>query len=138
MAPATRQLCDYPGCDRGKPGENGAPMPYATLQGLATRAEVGEDLRTHVYRCHELPLRLAETEVAKLKSETAKIEAETARVVADRPVAPATVVQQVLGQSHEQSGSRTADRRDKIPRPQIDKGVSQSDWNFLEASGRGM
>ena len=115
MAPATRQVCDYPGCSRGEPGENGEPTPYVTLQGLATRADVGEDLRTHVYRCHELPLRLAEMEVAKLKAETGKIEAETARVVADRPVQPVPVVQQVVSQGHEQHGVRTQDRRDRIP-----------------------
>ena len=75
MPYATRQICDFPDCCKGEPDEDGNPTPYLTLHGLATRADVTEDLRTHVFRCHELPLRHEEAKVAKIKAETEKIQA---------------------------------------------------------------
>ena len=42
-------------------------------------------------------------------------------------------VQQVVSHSQEHHGPRTQDRRDRIPRPQVDEGISQSDWNFFSS-----
>ena len=129
MAPATRKVCDFPGCDAGEPDGDDCPQPYATPSNLQTRDEVSQDLREHVFRAHELPLRVSEAAVNKLKAETGKIQAETARVVADRP-APAPVQVQAP-QYSEHTTPRMQDRRDKIPHPQVDEGISQSDWNFF-------
>ena len=132
MPHATRHVCDFPNCTNGEPDEDGNPTPYVTSEGLATRQEVSTDLTTHVFRAHELALRHSEAAVAKLVAETEKVKAETARVLADRTVveqaAPATPQPVVL-----QHGHGNMDRRDRMPRPQIDEEVSQSDWNFFKS-----
>ena len=129
MPNATRRVCDFPECSKGEPDPDGTPTPYATPVGLHTKDEVSQDLCDHVFRAHELPLRHAEAAVAKVKADTEKIQAETARVVADspapeaqRPAAPSPAVGPAPSQG---------DRRDRIPRPQVDEGISQSDWEFF-------
>ena len=132
MPAATRRVCDFPDCTNGEPDEDGNPTLYVTAEGLATRQDVSTDLTNHVFRAHELPLRHSEAVVAKLVAETEKVKAETAQVLTERavdepaaPVAP----QPVLAQP----GHGNMDRRDRMPRPQIDEGVSQSDWNFFKS-----
>ena len=130
MPNATRKICDFPECDKGEPDEDGGPTPYITPEGIATRQEVSADLTSHVFRAHELPLRHQEAAVNKLRAETEKVQAETARVLADRapavPAVPAPPQQPAPQHAH-----HNIDRRDRMPRPQIDEGVSQSDWNFF-------
>ena len=109
------------------------PQPFVTELGLATRKEVTECLDKHVFRAHELPLRYQEAEVTKVKANTARIEAETAAKVADRPVAPVVSAGSPRVDVGEDGGrSRDSrDRRDKLPRPQVDEGINLSDWNFF-------
>ena len=71
--------------------------------------------------------------MAKLRAETAKIEAETAAKVADRPPPQPVQVREVVHQSQEGPGQQIQNRRDRIPRPQVDEGISQSDWNFFSS-----
>ena len=130
MAPATRKVCDYPGCTSGEADGDGCPQPYATPSNLQTRDEVAQDLKEHTFRAHELPLRAIEAGVKKIEAETMKIQAETARVIADRP-APQVVQASVSQSVGHQEVPRLQDRRDKIPRPTVDEGISQSDWNFF-------
>ena len=133
MPNATRWVCDFPDCNKGEPDSDGNPTPYATPAGLHTRDEVSQDLSDHVFWAHELPLRHSEAAVQKVKADTAKIEAETAQLVANRPV-PEPVVQQAAPQQASQGpghGRGQGDRRDRIPRPQVDEGIGQSDWNFF-------
>ena len=80
MAPATRKICDYPGCTSGEVDGDACPQPYATPSNLQTRDEVAQDLKEHTFRAHELPLRAMEAGVKKIEAETKKIQAETARV----------------------------------------------------------
>ena len=135
MPPATRQYCDFPGCQGGEPNNDGVPQPFVTEQGLATRKEVSDCLDKHVFRANELPLRYQEAEVTKVKANTARIEAETAAKVADRPVAPVVSAGSPRIDVGEDGGrSRDSrDRRDKLPRPQVDEGINLSDWNFFQS-----
>ena len=85
MPYATRKTCGFPGCDQGEPDDDGNPMPYITLEGIASRAEVSEELKEHVRMAHELIVEQKKMEVAKLQAEADKIRAETARVAAAHP-----------------------------------------------------
>ena len=129
MPNATRQVRDFPECSKGEPDDDGSATPYATPAGLQTKDEISQDLRDHVFRAHKLPLRHAEAAVQKVKADTEKIQAKTVRTVANRS-APEPVQQRVAPPLPHQ-GHVQRDRRDRIPRPQVDEGIGQSDWNFF-------
>ena len=87
-------------------------------------------MEKHMFRAHELPLRYEEAEVTKVKAKTELIAAETAAKLADRPAVPQAAPVTTAPQEPRQ---RDSDRRNKIPRPEVDKGINLSDWNFFQS-----
>ena len=129
MAPAARKMCDYPGCNTGVPDGQGNPTPYMTEEGIPTRAEVSQDLRDHVKMAHELPLKHKEAAAEQTKADADKLraEAEVLRASASPSTAP-------VGSGGESRGPRpVVDKRAAIPRPEVDEGVTESDWSFFSA-----
>ena len=95
MPLARQKLCGFPGCNLGEPDADGNPTAYVTPEGIATRAEVAEDLKDHVHMAHELALRFKEVDVEKIRAEAAKISAEATKLAAGHPpVAPTVMVPQ--------------------------------------------
>ena len=103
-------MCGFPGCDQGEPDDDGIPTAYMTPEGIATRAEVNEELKEHVRMAHELIVKHKELEVAKLQAEADKICAEAARVAAAHP--PVQGQQSTPGQSE---GRVAKEKRAVIP-----------------------
>ena len=125
MPPATRKYCNYPGCDGGDPDGHGNPTPYLTEEGIPTRADVVADLMNHVKMAHELPLKAKEQATEATRAEAEKIRAEAEKIRAEQPEgrhgASENVARPVL------------DKRAVIPRPEVDEGVTESDWSFFSA-----
>ena len=85
MPPANRKTCDFPGCNRDPPDDDGVATPYLTPPDLQRRKEVVADLKEHVNMAHLLPLQHVEYDVKRTAAETAKIEAENKRTILNRP-----------------------------------------------------
>ena len=85
MPYATRKSCPFPCCEQGEPDDNGMPTPYITPEGIASRAEVSEELKEHVRMAHELIVQHKKLEVEKIQAEADKIRAEAQRVAAAHP-----------------------------------------------------
>ena len=80
---------------------------------------------------HKLPLRHTDFNTKHLAAESAKLEAENQRVLLDRQTVNPTPLQ--IPQQQQQHTTLQLDRRERIPRPQIDERVKQSDWNFFKS-----
>ena len=124
MPAATRQRCDFPGCDRGPPNEDGVNDCYTTPEGLQTRELVNQYLKEHVEMAHLLPIRAIEAEEKKLAAQASVIRAEAEKIRAERP-------QDQQAASTPAPASSTGPKTEKIPRPTIDEGVSKGDWGFF-------
>ena len=130
MPHATRKRCDFPGCDRGQPDEDGKPDCYTTPEGLATRELVQLDLREHVEMAHLLPIKALEAEEKKLVAQANLLNEEANRIRADRPQnqdPPDTA--NAATRPNTSSGAKM----EKIPHPTIEEGVSEGDWGFFVA-----
>ena len=132
MPPATRKICDYPGCTRGPPDDDGNATPYITELGIATRAEVVADLMNHVKMAHELPLKLKESQADATRAEAEKLRAEAEKLRAEQPI-PAVDAQEHSGGAAVTTPRPVLDKRAAIPRPEVDEGVNESDWSFFSA-----
>lgn len=122
MPPAAPRTCEFPDCSSGPPDGDGLPTPYTTRSDNNTRAELMEDLNSHMRMRHELPAQSNST--ALLAEQNRRIKAETAKILAEK--------------YNNQDRDRTEERRfhqksDSIPRPSIQEGSSDSDWSFFEA-----
>ena len=123
MPPASRNRCDFPGCNRGTPTPDGSPDCYTTPEGLATHDLVKADLKEHVEMAHILPIKAMEAEEKCYRAQADLVKAEADKLRAERP-APDSVTT-----ASTTSGPKT----EKIPRPMIDEGVSEGDWSFFVA-----
>ena len=127
MAPATRKSCDFPGCSKGEPDGQGNLTPYLTEKGLPTRADVSQDLDRHIKMAHELPLKHKEAQAEQTKADADKLRAETEVLRAGTPGTVASPGDQ------SRSLRPVMDKRAAIPRPEVDEGVTESDWSFFSA-----
>ena len=82
MPNATRQRCDFPGCDRGPPNEDGINDCYTTPEGLGTRELVQQYLKEHVEMAHVLPIKALEAEEKKIRAQAALVQAESDKIKA--------------------------------------------------------
>ena len=130
MPPATRKVCDYPGCDRGPGDAEGNPTPYVTEEGIPTRAEVVSDLMNHVKMAHELPNKAKESQAEATRAEAEKLRAEAEKLRAERPSGGGA---ELVEGTTERAGRGIVDKRAAIPRPEVDEGVTESDWSFFTA-----
>ena len=112
MPYATRKMCPFPGCDHGEKDGDGNATAYITPEGIATRAEVSEELKEHVHMAHELILKHKEVEVTKINAEAAKIQGEAARQAAAHPPVPGQEPSVVHTE-----GRVAKEKRAVIPRP---------------------
>ena len=129
MPYATRKVCPFPGCAHGAPDDDGNPQPFMTPEGIATRQEVNEELKDHVHMAHELILEHKKLEVGKINAEATKIQAEAAKLAAEQGPAVAGVATPRL----EGQGRVPVEKRAVIPRPQVEEGITESDWSFFDA-----
>ena len=143
MPPPSQKRCDYPGCSYGTPGENGEATPFFTSDSNTKKEEVIEELKNHVEMAHLLPIRLAEdrtkalenqaqlvqAEANKLREETAHLLATQSSVAGSDSGSTTPSVQQ----SSDNSAARPfIDKRDALPRPQIEENISSADWAFFK------
>ena len=124
MAPATPKSCQVPGCDQGELDEMECATPYKTPDDLPTRTAVEEDMKNHVYQAHTLPMELEKLVPAKIEMEAKKIEAEAAKILAEK--APG-------GSSEPSTAQPRGEKKASIPRPDIEEGITESDWAFFLA-----
>ena len=128
MPYAARKTCVVPGCTLGGPNDDGVLQPYITPEGISSRAEVSEELKEHVRMAHELALEAGKLEVSKLNAEAAKLQAEAEKIAAKRGGATGS------GEVQARSEGRTSvEKRAVIPRPQVEEGITESDWLFFVA-----
>ena len=125
MPPAARQRCNFPGCNRGPPDEDGVNDCYTTPEGLATRELVSQYLKEHVEMAHMLPIKALEAEERNILAQATLVKAEADKIRAKRPPDQ----QAATTASSTTSGPKT----EKIPCPTIDEGVSEGDWGFFVA-----
>ena len=117
-----------PGCEWGELNELEERGPYMTPDDLATRAAVDEDMKNHVYAAHTLPMEMEKIAVSKMEMEAKKIEAEAAKILAEK--APQSDQGEHVSGPSQQRGEKKA----SIPRPDIEEGITESDWSFFLAS----
>ena len=124
MPPAARKHCDFPGCASGEPDEEGQRGSYTTPEGLATRAEVNTDLMQHVEIAPTLPLKMLEAQRDAHKAEAELRKAEAAKIREERGT-----LEEPTPATH--APTRTGPKVEPIPRPTIDKGMTESDSSFF-------
>ena len=125
MTPAPPRSCEFLGCSSGTPDGDGNPTPYTTRADNQTRAEVMEDLQSHIKMRHRLPAQIASNSTAMLAEETKRIQAETAKLLAEKG-------ETNTSRNHD-SERRFQQKRDAILRPSIKENLSDSDWIFFTA-----
>ena len=123
MPPAAPRTCEFPGCNSGPPDGDGNTTPYVTRSDNNTRAEVMEDLQAHIEMKHRLPIQVQQNSTAMIAEETKRLQAETAKLLAQN------------GQTNQDKPQeqRFQQKRDAIPRPNIQENSSDSDWSFFLA-----
>ena len=135
MPNPSRRSCQVPGCDLGPPDDNGIRGPYVTHEENATKAEVKEDLESHVEMAHKIPLQQTQTNTKQVEASTQQIqaktketEAETRRLLIERgtDVQDAPVTESTAQR-------RFQEKRDSIPRPTIEENSTESDFSFFQA-----
>lgn len=91
MPNAARRTCQVPGCDLVPPDDNGIKGPYVTHEENATKAEVKDDLDSHIEMAHRLPIQQNQNNIKQMEAATQKIhaktketEAETRRLLVER------------------------------------------------------
>ena len=84
MPPPLNKTCDFPGCQGGPVDDNGLPTAYVTAADCHTRADMTDDLKTHINAAHTLPLQLQQDATNRLANEAKKIEAEAMKIRAER------------------------------------------------------
>ena len=136
MPKAARRTCQYPNCDLGPVDDNGGKTPYMTQEENATKAEVKDDLDSHIEMAHRLPLQTSqnslkhkEVETQQIHARTKETEAETRRLLVER----GTDVQDHPDPSLQPTKGRFQEKRDSIPRPTIEENSTESDFSFFQA-----
>lgn len=135
MPNATRRTCQVPGCSLGPPGPNEEPTPYITHEDKTTKAEVKEDLDSHVEMAHRLPLqdrqnstKDKEADTAQIHARTKEKEAETRRLMVEQ----GTDVQDLPSQKAQQP-QKFQEKRDYIPHPTIEENSTETNFSFFMA-----
>ena len=138
MAPATRKVCDYPGCTSG-PLVEGQPSPFITSAELQLHAEVAEELKLHTETAHILPIKAREAQVAVINAEAAKIREEAGKIRAQnessRSSSPSSVEQSstdavYAGNSNQGQRLRTTQDKDKADE-QANLGTLSGSWLLI-------
>ena len=136
MPNAARRSCQVPGCELGPPDDNGIRGPYFTHEENATKAEVKEDLESHVEMAHKIPMQQAQTNTKQVEASTQQIqaktketEAETRRLLVER----GTDIQDAPQTEDNTAQRRFHEKRDSIPRPTMEENSTESDFSFFQA-----
>ena len=82
MPPATRKMCQVPGCQYGDPDGDGVCGPYLTDPECIRRKEVIQDLNSHVEMAHNFLMRQAEDDTKKIAARAKLIDAEAKKIAA--------------------------------------------------------
>ena len=148
MPPASRKLCDYPGCTSGPLNADQQPTPFITSEDNTKKEEVSEELKNHMERAHLLPIRLAENatkarevEALVIQANATLIREETAKLRAQQQLSePSSPTEHdrpssLAGSTSASNASRkqSQDKRDSLPRPTIEENASVSDWQFFKS-----
>ena len=135
MPAAARRVCQVPGCTGGPPDANDQPTPYVTHEENSTKAEVKDDLDSHVEMAHRIPIqanqnatKTKEAETAQIQARTKETEAETRRLLVER----GTYVQNTPDPIATPA-AKFHKKRDSIPRPTIEEGSTETDFSFFQA-----
>ena len=139
MAPASRKICQVPGCQYGDPDSNGVWGPYVTDPECVRRKEVLNDLNSHVEMAHKFLMRQAKDETKKIATKAQLIDAEAKKIAAQTAANIQLQVNNEVGDSetasdttsNTQNTRRFADKWDSLPRPRLEDNCSQSDWKFF-------
>ena len=136
MPPAARKLCDFPGCTSGPPDDNSQPTPYITAQDCQTRAEVMDDLKTHIRVAHEIPFQMAKDSTLRIAIEAMKIEAEAAKLRTERPTPVSSPRSTDLSGDSDVTPAPNLprDKKESLPRPKIQEQCNDTDWSFFVSS----
>ena len=123
MPPASRRTCSFPGCKSGPiPEGESKSGPYVTHQECMTRAEVTEDLNSHVKMVHELPLQHKQVSVQQFQAETERLK-----------LTPQNSVDDDISLDDDAPARPSRSKLETIPRPKISSNSTQSDWSFFVA-----
>ena len=136
MPNAARRSCQYLGFTLGPLDDNDEPTPYITHEENATKAEVKDDLDSHVEMAHRLPLQTSqnamkhkELTTVQIQARTKETEAETRRLLVIR----GTDVQDHPDPATQPTQPRFHEKRDSIPRPTIEENSTETDFSFFQA-----